>query len=47
VWVGTGGGGLTRFKERTFHSFLEVTNRLAFARFALAPSPTGGVFIAS
>jgi signal transduction histidine kinase/ligand-binding sensor domain-containing protein len=47
VWVGTYRGGLTRFKERTFHSHLTVTNRLAFARFSLAASPTGSVFVAS
>jgi signal transduction histidine kinase/ligand-binding sensor domain-containing protein len=47
VWAGMGHGGLTRLKQRTFQSFLTVTDRLAFARFAVAASPTGGVFIAS
>jgi signal transduction histidine kinase/ligand-binding sensor domain-containing protein len=47
VWIGTRRGGLARLKERTFHSIIEATNRLAFARFALAASPTGGVVIAS
>ena len=47
VWVGLRQGGLTRFKERTFHSVLTVTNRLCFARFALATAPTNGVFVAS
>jgi len=47
VWVGTGRDGLKRFKERTFHSLLTVTDRLTFARFALAASPTGGMCIAS
>ena len=47
VWVGTRRAGLKRFKERTFQSLFTVTNPLAFARFALAAAPTGGVFIAS
>jgi signal transduction histidine kinase/ligand-binding sensor domain-containing protein len=47
VWAGTERGGLTRFKERTFHSPLTVTNRLAFARFALASPATGGMLVAS
>ncbi|MCX6922242.1 MAG: triple tyrosine motif-containing protein, partial [Verrucomicrobia bacterium] len=47
VWVGAGHGGLTRFKQRTFHSFLTVADRLAFARFAVSASPTGDVFIAA
>ena len=47
IWVGMEQGGLTRLKQRTFQSFLTVTDRLAFTRFAVAASPTGGVFIAS
>ena len=47
LWVGSEQGGLTRFHRRTFQSVLTVTNRSSFTRFALAPCPTGGVFVAS
>jgi len=47
VWVGAETGGLTRFRERAFHSFFTSTNRAAFARYALSPSTNGDVFIAA
>jgi signal transduction histidine kinase/ligand-binding sensor domain-containing protein len=47
LWVGTAPGGLTRFKARTVHTVLPVTNRFQFARFALTALPGGGLVIAA
>ncbi len=46
VWAGTSRGGLMRFKQRVFRSFLDVAGRREPVRFVVAAHPDGGVLMA-